>query len=329
MSITSAPFGHTKRGTPVTAYRLENEAGAYAVVLNYGATIQSLCVPDREGRLVDVVLGYDTIQEYEEQNDYFGATIGRVANRIAGGRFFLNGNEYRLARNDGENHLHGGMCGFDKQFWHGRIDDGELVLARTSPNGEEGYPGAMEVKVRFALDGDNTLRIQYDAWADQDTPVNLTNHSYFNLAGKGKILEHILQINAQRYAEAETDWLPTGRLLEVEGTPFDFREARAIGNFTYDHNYVLSGSPAARLACLETGIALTVETDLPGLQVYTGSMLTSRKGKGGAEIWPRSAVCLETQIFPDGMHHYGFPNPFLPAGLQWHSETRYHFSQIP
>lgn len=330
MSITSTSFGHTKRGTPVTAYRMTNAAGAYAVILDYGATVQSLCVPDRTGQLVDVVLGYDTVQEYEENDGFVGATIGRVANRIGGGAFSLNGQEYQLAKNDGENHLHGGVCGFDKQLWQGRTEGGELIFSRTSPNGEEGYPGTLEVQVRFALTGDNTLRIQYEAGADQDTPVNLTNHSYFNLAGKGTVSGHVLQVSADRYCEGTADCMPTGRLLEVEGTPFDFREARAIGDaFEYDHNYVLSGKRAAQLYCPETGIALTVETDLPGMQVYTSNMLGSRTGKGGMSIGVRSAICLETQLFPDGMHHYGFSNPFLRAGERLCSVTSYHFSQTP
>lgn len=330
MSITSVLFGHTRRGTPVTAYRLTNAGGACAVILDYGATIQSLCVPGRDGKLVDVVLGYDTLEEYEANDGYLGATIGRFANRIAGGTFFLNGQAYQLAKNDGANHLHGGVCGFDKQVWQGKMEEEALVLSRTSPDGEEGYPGALEIQVRFTLSEDNTLEIQYDAQADRDTPVNLTNHSYFNLAGRGTVSGHTLQIPAERYAEGTADCMPTGRLLAVEGTPFDFRREKTIGEtFEYDHNFVLAGSPAARLCCPETGIVLTVETDLPGMQVYTSNMLGARTGKGGMELGLRSAVCLETQLFPDGMHHYGFPNPFLPAGQKLCTVTRYRFSQTP
>ena len=330
MPITSQLFGHTRRGAPVTAYRMHHPNGACAVVLDYGGTVQSLCVPDRSGRLVDVVLGYDTVEEYEAGDGYVGATIGRFANRIGGGAFFLNGQAFQLAQNDGENHLHGGQYGFDKQLWQGQVRGDTLVLSRTSPHGEEGYPGTLELQVSFTWTEDCVLRIAYDAETDQDTPLNLTNHSYFNLAGTGTVSGHTLQISAERCTETRPDGLPTGRLLEVEGTPFDFRQEKPIGeSFAYDHNFVLCGRSAARLYCPETGIVLTVETDQPGMQVYTSNMLSQQMGKGGAPFGVRSAVCLETQLFPDGMHHYGFPNPFLRAGQTLHTATCYRFSQTP
>ena len=338
MSVTMSHFGNTRDGRPVTAYRLENSAGASVTVLDYGATVQSLIVPNGDGGMTDVVLGYDTAREYEDNGGYVGATIGRVGNRIGGAAFRLNGRTYSLAKNDGENHLHGGIVGFDRQFWT-VTPEGEdsLVCSRLSPDGEEGYPGNLQVKVTFTLTSQNALRIQYDADTDQDTIVNLTNHSYFNLNGQGSVLDHELQVFASRITENDAGCLPTGRLLEVEGTPFDFRSPKKIGaeigaddaqlrcGSGYDHNFVLSGKTAAVLRSLSTGIELTVETDLPGMQVYTANFLTERPGKCGTTMRPRDAVCLETQLFPNATNCYGFPSPILRAGQHLHSETVFAF----
>ena len=337
MAVTQVPFGHTAEGKPVTGYRLSNSAGASVTILDYGATVQSLCVPNRNGGFTDVVLGYDTVREYEENDGYLGATIGRVGNRIGGAEFSLNGVRYLLARNDGDNHLHGGNRGFDKQMWQVSPRENALVFSRLSPDGEEGYPGNLQVQVTFTLTEDNALGLKYDAESDRDTLVNLTNHSYFNLKGGGSVLEHQLYVNAERFCENDEGCLPTGRLLEVEGTPFDFRAPKPIGAHIgadsqqlrrgggYDHNYVLSGRHAATLYCPESGICLKVETDLPGMQVYSANSLTQRKGKGGGCMAPRDALCLETQLFPNAMNCYGFPSPVLRAGQHLHSETIFRF----
>lgn len=337
MSVTTFPFGTTAGGEAVTAYRLTNSAGASLTVLDYGATVQSLCVPNGQGGFTDVVLGYDTVKAYEENGGYLGATIGRVGNRIGGATFSLNGVRYDLARNDGDNHLHGGNRGFDKQMWQVSPGENALVCTRLSPDGEEGYPGNLQVQVTFTLTEDNTLSIQYDALSDRDTPVNLTNHSYFNLNGGGSVLEHRLYVNAERFCENDGGCLPTGQLLWVEGTPFDFRTPKTIGadigadceqlrrGGGYDHNFVLSGKHAATLYSPDSRIELVVETDLPGMQVYSANSLTERKGKAGATLAPRDAICLETQLFPNGMNCYGFPSPVLRAGQKLHTETAFHF----
>ncbi|NLA85713.1 MAG: galactose mutarotase, partial [Clostridiales bacterium] len=222
-------FGRTIDGRDVTAWRLENTRGAAATILDYGCTVQSLLIPNARGGLTDAVLGYDTAAEYEENGGYAGAVIGRVANRIGKSEFTLNGSTYRLARNDGENHLHGGIRGFDKAFWKAEAGQNTLALSRLSPDGEEGYPGNLEVTVTYLLNEDNALRIVYDAVSDDDTLINLTNHSYFNLNGEGSVLGHYLQINASTFTENDRDCLPTGRLLPSAGTPFDFREPKPIG----------------------------------------------------------------------------------------------------
>ena len=341
MPVTKVEFGTTRDGHPVTAYRLENHVGASVTVLDYGATIQSLCVPNSSGSMTDVVLGYDTVSEYEDNGGYVGATIGRMGNRIGGAVFRLNGRTYPLAKNDGENHLHGGPKGFDKQFWTILpVGEDSLACCRLSPDGEEGYPGNLQVKVTFTLTPQNALRIQYDADTDQDTIVNLTNHSYFNLNGHGSILDHELQVFASRITENDAGCLPTGKLLEVAGTPFDFRSPKRIGadidssdcqlqyGNGYDHNFVLSGKQAAILRSLSSGIELTVETDMPGMQVYSANSLTERRGKGGMILHSRDAVCLETQLFPNAMNCYGFPSPVLRAGQHLHSETVFAFHTI-
>ncbi len=335
MTVSDRPFGRTAAGEPVTAWRLENGRGMAVTVLDYGATIQALEVPDGTGGAVDVALGYDTVAEYEAGDGHLGATIGRVGNRIGGARFSLNGTEYILAKNNGENHLHGGVRGFDRYLWRAEPRGDALVCSRLSPDGEEGYPGALEVSVTFSLTEDGALRIAYDAVSDRDTLVNLTNHTYFNLNGGGSVLDHTLQVFAERFCENDGGCLPTGRLLDVAGTPFDFREPKPIGRDIgadcgqlrlaggYDHNYVLGGRRAAVLAGEK--LVMETETDLPGMQVYTANGLSARPGKGGAVMAPRGAVCLETQLFPNGMNCWGFPSPVLRAGQPLHTETAYRF----
>lgn len=331
-------FGALPDGTSVTAARLENARGCSVTVLDYGATIQSLLVPGRTGRSVDVVLGYDTAAEYAANDGYLGATIGRVGNRIGGASFSLGGETYALAKNDGENHLHGGARGFDKRMWRMTAEGGSLVCERLSPDGEEGYPGSLSVRVTFTLTEDCALRIRYDAETDRDTLVNLTNHSYFNLNGGGSVLDHRLWLGAERFCENDARCLPTGRLLDAAGTPFDFRAGKKLGADIraddeqlrrfggYDHNYVLSGKTAAKLLGAESGIELTVETDLPGMQLYTANSLTERAGKGGQTMARHGAVCLETQLFPNAMNCWGFPSPVLRGGGHMRSETVFSFS---
>ena len=335
--ITFSSFGTLSDGRAVTAARLENGRGCTATVLDFGATIQALTVPGRDGAPVDVVLGYDTAQEYEKSNGHLGATIGRVGNRLGGAVFSLNGKTYQLEKNNGENHLHGGSRGFDKKFWEMKDVDGALVCGLVSPDGDANYPGTLTVTVTFLLDEENALHLIYDADTDQDTLVNLTNHSYFNLNGQGDILGHSLQVCAGRFCENDAGGLPTGRLLPVEGTPFDFRSAKRIGDVIdadhpqvrlfggFDHNFVL-GMRGAAVCSEESGIEMKMETDLPGVQVYTANGLGERAGKAGTRMDRHGAVCLETQLFPNAMNCWGFPSPVLRAGQHMHTETVYRFS---
>jgi len=344
--VKVSSFGHTAQGREIKAYTLFNSAGAELTVIDYGATIQALKLPDRNGRLTDVVLGYDNVSGYENGDGYVGATIGRVGNRIGRGKFTLNDREYSLYINDGENHLHGGKTGFDRRIWSCRgveksdTDAAErLVFSYLSPDGEEGYPGNLSVLVSFSLSDDNALSIVYEAGTDKDCPVSLTNHSYFNLAGEGNILSHLLKINADAYLENDGGCLPTGRILPVDEV-FDFREAKPVGKHIgedhpqtrlfggYDHNFVLSSGEAARLVSPESGIAMTVSTDLPGVQLYTSNFLTDREGKNGSRMGKYSALCLETQYFPNAINCPDFASPVLKAGEKLHSETVFKFELI-
>ena len=337
MSVTSSLFGKTAAGQSVTAWRIESGALS-VVILDYGATIQSLIVPDRADKPVDVVLGYDTVAAYEQNAGYLGATIGRVGNRIGGACFTLNGKTYQLAKNNGENYLHGGIRNFSKVIWQAEaVGDAAVRFSRLSPDGEENYPGNLQVSVTFTL-ADGGLQISYDADTDADTLVNLTNHAYFNLNGGGTALTHLLQINAEKFTENDAGCLPTGRFIAVAGTPFDFRSAKPIGRDIhaddvqlrngegYDHNFVLTGSQdAAVLYSEQSGICMTTRTTMPGVQVYSANHLTPRQGKHGAAYDVRHAICLETQLFPNAMRCYGFPSPILHTGEHLHSETAYLF----
>ena len=339
MAITSYSFGKTADGRQVTAWQVKN-GSLSATFLDYGATVQSLTVPDRSGTPTDVVLGYDTVREYEENGGFMGATIGRVGNRIGGSRFSLGGKVYELACNDGKNHLHGGAKGFDKHLWQGcAVGKNAVRFSRLSPDGEENYPGNLRLSVTFTL-ADDALTIAYDADTDADTIVNLTNHSYFNLNGSGSVLHHFLRLNAEKFTENDAGCLPTGAFLPVEGTPFDFRTAKEIGRDIgiscpqlkngggYDHNFVLTGArDAAVLFSQESGITMTLHTDMPGVQVYSANHLTPRQGKNGSTYDFRYALCLETQLFPNAMNCYGFPSPILRSGQHLHSETSYAFSR--
>ena len=335
VSVEKKPFGVKKGGEAVNIYCIKNDMLAVEI-MEYGAAIRSLLV-QRGGAWTDVVLGYDTLREYEENDGYLGACVGRVGNRIGGAGFTLNGKTYTLARNDGENHLHGGVRGFDKYVWTAEeLPDG-VRFARVSPDGEEGYPGTLHAAVSYRLQG-NTLVIEYEASADQDTLCSLTNHSYFNLNGSGSVLGHTLQINADEFLENSAATLPTGRRLPVAGTPFDFRVPKRVGQDIgtddiqlrncggYDHNFCLTGETAAVLRGDVSGITMTVRTTLPGMQLYAANFLTERRGKNGAVYMPRAALCLETQFFPNAMACEDFEKPILRAGELWREHTALIFS---
>ncbi|MBR5224112.1 MAG: galactose mutarotase [Clostridia bacterium] len=338
MICEKKPFGVTRNGEQVTAYTLKNGAMG-AVILDYGCIIQALYAPDKNGNPVDVVLGYDTVKAYEDNDGYLGAAIGRVGNRIAKGKFTLNGKDYTLAVNNGPNHLHGGLVGFDSVIWNAQVTDDALIFTRTSPDGEEGYPGNLAVTITYRLT-ENAIVLTYDAKTDADTLVNLTNHTYFNLAGEGDVLDHVLKVNADAFCEGDPDCLPTGKLLPVAGTPFDFTEPKKIGKDIgaddvqlknaggYDHNFALNAGvdAAAVLYSEKTGIEMTTTTTLPGVQVYSANFLTEREGKGGRKIGFRHALCLETQVYPDAIHNAHFPSAVLKAGEAYHTETTYTFT---
>ena len=285
-----------------------------------------------------MVLGYETAAEYEKNGGYLGATIGRVCNRIGGASFSINGSHYDLVKNDGENHLHGGLKGFDKKMWDMTAGEDCIICKRLSPDGEESYPGNLLVQVTFRLTEDNAVHIIYDAQTDADTPVNLTNHSYFNLDGSENILQHHLQVFADRFCEGDAGCLPTGKLCSVEGTPFDFRKEKKIGaDITcddeqlklangYDHNYCLSGNHAARLGSDKSGIEMTVETDRPGMQVYTANLTENLIGKVGRHLGHHCGICLETQLFPNALACPDFPSPILKKDQKFHTETVYTFT---
>ena len=343
-------FGATLDGTPVELYKLSNRNGVEVAISIYGSTIVSLLVPDRCGNLADVVLGYDSCNGYLSDAAYLGSILGRHANRIAQGRFTLNGVTYTLARNNGEHHLHGGLKGFDKVVWKARdasTSTGQaLDLTYLSKDLEEGYPGNLSVRVVYTLNDANELTIEYFATSDKDTVVNLTNHTYFNLGGhdSGDILKHELMINADRFTPTDASSIPTGELRSVEGTPFDFRRPMAIGSRVnqeheqlkyghgYDQNFVLNrvdSSPpplAARVLDQKSGRVLEVWTTEPGLQLYCGNFLDgSIRGKKGVPYQRNQGFCLETQHFPDSPNQPNFPSTVLKAGAQFHSMTIFRF----
>ncbi|OGX82718.1 galactose mutarotase [Hymenobacter glacialis] len=344
---TTAPFGQTTDGTHVQLFTLTNANGVMARITNYGGTLTSLLVPDKHGRLGDVILGFDHVSgyqspEYLKSGPYFGALIGRYGNRIKDGRFALDGQEYSLAKNNGPNALHGGKVGFDKVVWQaeaGTSAEGQnLTLTYLSRDGEEGYPGNLRVRVVYTLTADNVLQISYTATTDQATFINLTNHAYFNLNhGAGQdILGHELTLNADRYTVVDATLIPTGELRPVRGTPFDFTTPRAIGERMaqvpggYDHNWVLNHATGAHAAASvhepTTGRTLDVTTDQPGIQFYAGNFLDGTlTGKGGAVYVKNAGFCLETQHFPDSPNQPQFPGTALRPGETFHSVSSYRF----
>jgi len=342
-TITKQVFGFTPDSTEVSLYTLVNRSGITMKVTNYGGIITSLLVPDKKGNTADVVLGYDSLAGYLKETPYFGALIGRYCNRIAKGKFTLDGKEYILAQNNGTNHLHGGVKGFDKVVWKAEdfVTDSAvgLKLHYLSKDGEEGYPGNLDVTVTYTLSDDNTLAFDYTATADQATPVNLTQHCYFNLAGGGNIKSHQLIITASRYTVVDSTLIPTGELRDVAGTPFDFRFAKAIGEDLnaiggnpagFDHNFVLETKGIHDVSAWVTepvsGRVMAVYTDQPGVQFYSGNFLDgSITGKSGHVYRQYSGFCLETQHFPDSPNQPSFPSTILKPGEKYHTTTKYKF----
>lgn len=350
MKLHKQPFGQTKDGQAVDLYTLTNDQGISSQITNYGGTIVTLHTPNRQGVMGDIVLGFDTLAEYQALSPFFGCIAGRYANRLANGTFTLDGVTYSLATNNGPNHLHGGLRGFDKVVWQAattETTDGlALQLRYLSQDGEEGYPGNLNVTVTYTLTNHNELRIDYHATTDKPTILNLTNHTYFNLAGQGKILDHLMQIDADRFTPVTAALIPTGELPSVAGTPFDFRTPTAIGarigqdheqlryGGGYDHNWVLN-HPAQGLRPVITvtepisGRRLGVATSQPGVQFYTGNMMPDAlPGKGGQVYTKRSGFCLETQHFPDSPNQPHFPNTVLRPGEQYHETTVFSFSIV-
>ena len=343
---TREPWGKTPEGVPVFLYTLKNANGMEARITNFGAILVSLKVPDRAGRPADVVLGFDTFDEYYRTRRFYGATVGRYANRIAGGTFKLEGVLYTIPRNSGPNAMHGGRRGFNKVVWQqSALTPASLELSYLSRDGEEGFPGNLQVRVKFTLTDANELRIDYFAETDKPTVVNLTNHSFFNLSGEGhgNVLDYTATIAADRFTPVDANLIPTGELRLVAGTPFDFREAAAIGarihaddpqlkiGKGYDHNFVLNHKPgevglAARVRDPQSGRALSIFTTEPGMQFYTANNLDGTGGgKGGHTYPPYSAVCFETQHFPDSPNHPEFPTTMLRPGQDFRSATIFRF----
>ena len=342
MSVRVRSFGALSTGEDVKAYTITNDDGASCTLLDYGAIIQAVCVPNRDGGLTDVVLGYDTAAEYETGKGHLGGMIGRVGNRIGGARFSLNGREYPLDKNNGEACLHGGFKSYDHYMWNAEIADEYAVrFTRLSPDGEQGFPGNLNVSVTYTLTKKAAgLRIDYDAVSDMDTLFAPTNHSYFDLSGCGKAMEQTLRLNAPRYLELAEGTIPNGLAAIVAGTPFDFTTAKPVGRDIdaddvqlrigggYDHNFCIIDPHAATLESSETGIRMETITSMPGVQLYTANGLGEQTGKGGMKTHNRGAVCLETQLWPDGLNHWGFPSPVLRKGEHAHSVTIYSFSVV-
>ncbi len=345
-SVEKIRFGTTRDGAVVDQYILRNDNGVVAKVMTYGAALTDLVVPDAGGKATSVVLGFDRLEPYLQNEPYFGATVGRVANRIARGTFELNGQTYRLATNNGPNHLHGGVKGFDKVVWKAEAQAGRepsVTFSYVSPDGEEGYPGNLSVRVTYTLTSRDEIRLDYRATTDKATPVNLTNHSYFNLAGEssGTILDHELMIAADELTPVDATLIPTGQIVPVQGTPMDFTTPTRIGARIdqvpgappggYDHNYVLrphtSLALAARLRDPKSGRAMEVLTTEPGVQFYSGNFLDGTiKGRSGTPYVKHAALCLETQHFPDSVHHPNFPTTILQPGQTFTSQTVYRFT---
>jgi aldose 1-epimerase len=348
-SIRLTSFGKTKSGKVVTQFALDNGCGLRADLIDYGATVVRLFAPDRYGRAADVVLGFDNIAQYENESPYFGCVVGRYGNRIANAQFTLNGKTHKLAANNGPNSLHGGRRGFDKAIWDARpfIRDGEpgVEFSHTSPDGDEGYPGNLSMKLRYLLTRKNALRLEYSATTDKATPLNLTNHSYFNLKGEGSgdILDHLLTLNSRAITPVNSNLIPTSDLLDVKGTPFDFTKPHTIGERVgqdheqlqfangYDHNFVLNSrsgrlAKCARVQESESGRQMEVWTTEPGVQLYIGNFLDGPIGKSDRPYAFRNAFCLECQHYPDSPNQPRFPDTILRKGKTYTQVTEHRFS---
>lgn len=338
-------FGKTQDGAEVHLYTLTNSRGVVAKVTTYGAILTELHVPDREGKLANVVMGFDKLEEYLKGHPGFGAPIGRYANRIGGAKFTIDGKEYTLAKNNGPNHIHGGIKGFDKYVWTAEPsetkDSASVKFTRLSPDGEEGYPGSLSVSITYTLTDANELRIDYTGTTDKPTVINLTNHSYFNLAGSGDVLAQELMIAASNYTPADEGLIPTGEIKSVKSTPLDFTTPTTIGAHIndlpphtrgYDHNFVIDGGGksltlAARARDPKSGRAMEVWTTEPGVQLYTGNWLDGKRaGVGGVVYKQHHAFCLETQHYPDSPNKPNFPSPILRPGQTFSSTTTFRFS---
>lgn len=348
MKVEQSSFGKTPEGETVTVFTLKNQDGVVLRLINYGAAIQSLKVPDRNGKPVEMQLGFDNLEGYLKHGAHFGCTIGRYANRIAKGKFTLDGKEYTLAKNNGPNHLHGGPTGFDRRVWKAEpreaTNGSSVKFTYRSKDGEEGYPGNLDVTVLYTLTTGNEVTIDYTATTDKKTVCNLTNHTYWNLGGpqSGQVLDTVLMVNADKYLEVDDTLIPTGKLLDVKGTPLDFTKPKPIGadiaelkkgneNGGYDHCYVLrktaggeSTQLAARATSPKTGITMEVYTDEPGVQLYTGNFLNGDPVNGGFK--QHEAFCLETQHYPDSPNRPEFPSTTLEPGQTYRQTTVHEFS---
>ena len=341
------PFGKTPKGETIHLIRLQN-GKLYCEIITYGATLRVLQVPDRNGKPVDIVLGYDTPDQYLSEEGYLGATVGRFANRIAKGSFTLNGQQYSLPINNGNNHLHGGTEGFSHRVWEIQsVTEDAVTLCLTSPDGDQGYPGTLKATAEYIL-SDNALIIRHTAVSDKETICSLTNHSYFNLSGhnSGSAMDQKIRLFSNEFTPNDGESIPLGTVLSVEGTPMDLRELRPIHTHIndsypqllqakgYDHNYIVDGAcgvlrPAAIATSDMTGITMQVDTTLPGIQLYTANFVNEgRIGKGNCTYGPRHAFCLETQYYPDAINHPNFPSPILKAGELYFHETVFRFSAL-
>ena len=348
MSIRVEAFGTTKDGQQVKKYILENGKGMKAVVLNLGAGLAELWVPDQDGALRDVVWGYEKAEDYEVNGPDFGAIVGRNANRIGGAVITIAGKDYTLAKNNGENNLHSGPDMYFTRMWKGIVaDDNKVEFSLHSPDGDQGYPGNADITVSYTLTDDGELQIVYQGKADQDTIFNLTNHSYFNLDGQesDSVLEQKVWLDADTFTPGDAGLIPTGEIRDVTGTPMDFRTEHMIGERIdadyeplkqaggYDHNYVLKNEGkyalCGKLISQKSGICMEVSTDLPGIQLYSANFLENEKGgKEGRTYGRRSAICFESQYFPDACHHENFQSPIVKAGEVYRTKTGYRFSVI-
>lgn len=345
MAVVKREFGKNSKGEQAHFYEISNAAGMKAIVTDFGATLHSLYVPDKDGNFRDVVWGYDSVAEYEIDNGpFFGATVGRIANRVGGSKVTIDGVEYQMETNERTNCLHSGPNCYHVRMWNAEIFETSVKFSILSPDGDQGLPGNFDVSVTYTVTDDNGLKITYDGISDKDTFVSMTNHSYFNLNGENSdsVLEHEMMVNADAYTRVNNEMIATGEILDVTGTALDFRTAKPIGRDInlaeepleigggYDHNFVINAhnpdEAIVKVSSEESGIVMEVFTDYPGIQVYSGNFLCDKPGKGGRIYSNRSAVALETQQFPNAANRDNFPSPLLKAGEKFHTETEYRFS---